>query len=456
MQIKYVKNKIYKIILILLIVITILLGIYIAALPFTKIDNEIIIALLVIVIIAIPVIYNKETNNRVMTLNEDGFVDKYGKFQFSKMKSVFCSSNQIQISYDTGNLITDYNQDLIDKLKEQNIEFNDKKKSLKKINYLILLIMFFIIGYLFYNLFTILFGFYYVKNYDYVIIDGINLVLRILKVITGIVLLIFYRNVKKNKTIIIVLLTFMAILMISSNFIKIDHYNNVNGDYVCILKNNRLSIYKNLIKEYGEFTDRISHVNKFKVVTLTDSDDIIVYQKDKETFLRPVYRDKLKETNINEIINQYDDADEIADGYYNSEWDMGSIDKQTGYRYYLELENINRSFMAVGTNNLDYTNICDLLVDLYLGYYYKNGMNVNFNVHTYDDITWDIWEDIIYIDNKYVDSDYRLHDETVHDIMSSLSGIAYDLVKIPENSRSEEVDKIIDFTAVPFKLAHTE
>ncbi|WRK52958.1 hypothetical protein SD457_22630 [Coprobacillaceae bacterium CR2/5/TPMF4] len=94
----------------------------------------------------------------------------------------------------------------------------------------------FIIGYLFYNLFTILFGFYYVKNYDYVIIDGINLVLRILKVITGIVLLIFYRNVKKNKTIIIVLLTFMAILMISSNFIKIDHYNNVNGDYVCILK----------------------------------------------------------------------------------------------------------------------------------------------------------------------------------------------------------------------------
>ena len=146
------------------------------------------------------------------------------------------------------------------------------------------------------------------------------------------------------------------------------------------------------------------------------------------------------------IINKYDDADEIADGYYNSEWDMGSIDKQTGYRYYLELENINRSFMAVGTNNLDYTNICDLLVDLYLGYYYKNGMNVNFNVHTYDDITWDIWEDIIYIDNKYVDSDYRLHDETVHDIMSSLSGIAYDLVKIPENSRSEEVDKIIDLS----------
>ena len=177
MQIKYVKNKIYKIILILLIVITILLGIYIAALPFTKIDNEIIIALLVIVIIAIPVIYNKETNNRVMTLNEAGFVDKYGKFQFSKMKSVFYSSNQIQISYDSGNLITNYNQDLIDKLKEQNIEFNDKKKSLKKINYLILLIMFFIIGYLFYNLFTILFGFYYVKNYDYVIIDGINLVL---------------------------------------------------------------------------------------------------------------------------------------------------------------------------------------------------------------------------------------------------------------------------------------
>ena len=39
MQIKYVKNKIYKIILILLIVITILLGIYIAALPFKKIDN---------------------------------------------------------------------------------------------------------------------------------------------------------------------------------------------------------------------------------------------------------------------------------------------------------------------------------------------------------------------------------------------------------------------------------
>ena len=105
---------------------------------------KIIIALLVIVIIAIPVIYNKETNNRVMTLNEDGFVDKYGTFKFLKMKSVFCSSNQIQISYDTGNLITDYNQDLIDKLKEQNIEFNDKKKSLKKINYLILLIMFFI------------------------------------------------------------------------------------------------------------------------------------------------------------------------------------------------------------------------------------------------------------------------------------------------------------------------
>ena len=53
---------------------------------------------------------------------------------FSKMKSVFCSSNQIQISYDTGNLITDYNQDLIDKLKEQNIEFNDKKKLVNNMN----------------------------------------------------------------------------------------------------------------------------------------------------------------------------------------------------------------------------------------------------------------------------------------------------------------------------------
>lgn len=376
MQIKYVKNKIYKIIFILLIVIAILLGIYIAALPFTKIDNEIIIALLVIVIIAIPVIYNEETNNRVMTLNEDGFVDKYGKFQFSKMKSVFCSSNQIQIYYDTGNLITDYNQDLIDKLKEQNIEFNDKKKSLKKINYLILLIMFFIVGYLFYNLFTILFGFYYVKNYDYVIIDGINLVLRILKVITGIVLLIFYRNVKKNKTIIIVLLTFMAILMISSNFIKIDHYNNVNGDYVCVLKNNRLSIYKNLIKEYGEFTDRISHVNKFKVVTLTDSDDIIVYQKDKETFLRPVYRDKLKETNINEIINQYDGF-----GFANLEYllifDKGTVsvsNLEGNYDYKTMF--VNQHLLEVYQNNkvIGYIVLNDKIDDEYFDYEKMNSI----------------------------------------------------------------------------------
>lgn len=305
MQIKYVKNKIYKTITVLSIVIVALLGVCVAINPFTKIDKDIFIMLLVIVMIAIPVIYNKETINRIMTINEAGFVDKYGTYQFSKIKSVTYSNNKVEISLETGKLITAYNQDLIDKLKEQNIEINDKKKSVKKINYLILLIMYFIIGYLFYNLFTILFGLYYVNNYDYVIIDGMNLVLRILKVITGLVLLIFYRNVKKNKITIIILLLFMAILMISSNFIKIDRYNNINGDYVCILENKSLNIYKNFIKEYGKLTQRISHVDKFKIESLTDSDDVIVYQRDKETFLHPVYRDKLKEVDGNKIIDQY-------------------------------------------------------------------------------------------------------------------------------------------------------
>lgn len=456
MQIKYVKNKIYKIILILLIVITILLGIYIAALPFTKIDNEIIIALLVIVIIAIPVIYNKETNNRVMTLNEDGFVDKYGTFKFLKMKSVFCSSNQIQISYDTGNLITDYNQDLIDKLKEQNIEFNDKKKSLKKTNYLILLIMFFIIGYLFYNLFTILFGFYYVKNYDYVIIDGINLVLRILKVITGIVLLIFYRNVKKNKTIIIVLLTFMAILMISSNFIKIDHYNNVNGDYVCILKNNRLSIYKNLIKEYGEFTDRISHVNKFKVVTLTDSDDIIVYQKDKETFLRPVYRDKLKETNINEIINQYDGF-----GFANLEYllifDKGTVsvsNLEGNYDYKTMF--VNQHLLEVYQNNkvIGYIVLNDKIDDEYFDYEKMNSIEficLNDNQLKYNHL--EIVESSE-AENNYDNSTTSDDSDIIEDEVSPETDLSPEVVKI--EAVSDDYNQIILEVAKQFTIINND
>lgn len=108
------------------------------------------------------------------------------------------------------------------------------------------------------------------------------------------------------------------------------------------------------------------------------------------------------------IIKKYDNANEIAEAYYNSGYDLGNIDVPTGYRYYLELEHINSSFKAAANADQLYdSNICDLLVDLYLGYYYKNGMNVDFNVHTYDTITWDTWEKITYIDNKYVDSDFK-------------------------------------------------
>lgn len=376
MQIKYVKNKIYKTITILSIIIVALLGVCVAINPFTKIDKDIFIMLLVIVMIAIPVIYNKETINRIMTINEAGFVDKYGTYQFSKIKSVTYSNNKVEISLETGKLITAYNQDLIDKLKEQNIEINDKKKSVKKINYLILLIMYFIIGYLFYNLFTILFGFYYVNNYDYVIIDGMNLVLRILKVITGLVLLIFYRNVKKNKITIIILLLFMAILMISSNFIKIDHYNNINGDYVCILENKSLNIYKNFIKEYGKLTQRISHVDKFKIESLTDSDDVIVYQRDKETFLHPVYRDKLKEVDGNKIIDQYNGY-----GFANLEYllvfdngvvSVSSLEEVCDYKIMF----VNQHLLELYQNNkvIGYVVLNDKIDDQYFDYEKMNSI----------------------------------------------------------------------------------
>lgn len=376
MQIKYVKNKIYKTITILSIIIVALLGVCVAINPFTKIDKDIFIMLLVIVMIAIPVIYNKETINRIMTINEAGFVDKYGTYQFSKIKSVTYSNNKVEISLETGKLITAYNQDLIDKLKEQNIEINDKKKSVKKINYLILLIMYFIIGYLFYNLFTILFGLYYVNNYDYVIIDGMNLVLRILKVITGLVLLIFYRNVKKNKITIIILLLFMAILMISSNFIKIDHYNNINGDYVCILENKSLNIYKNFIKEYGKLTQRISHVDKFKIESLTDSDDVIVYQRDKETFLHPVYRDKLKEVDGNKIIDQYNGY-----GFANLEYllvfdngvvSVSSLEEVCDYKIMF----VNQHLLELYQNNkvIGYVVLNDKIDDQYFDYEKMNSI----------------------------------------------------------------------------------
>lgn len=376
MQIKYVKNKIYKTITVLSIVIVALLGVCVAINPFTKIDKDIFIMLLVIVMIAIPVIYNKETINRIMTINEAGFVDKYGTYQFSKIKSVTYSNNKVEISLETGKLITAYNQDLIDKLKEQNIEINDKKKSVKKINYLILLIMYFIIGYLFYNLFTILFGFYYVNNYDYVIIDGMNLVLRILKVITGLVLLIFYRNVKKNNITIIILLLFMAILMISSNFIKIDRYNNINGDYVCILENKSLNIYKNFIKEYGKLTQRISHVDKFKIESLTDSDDVIVYQRDKETFLHPVYRDKLKEVDGNKIIDQYNGY-----GFANLEYllvfdngvvSVSSLEEVCDYKIMF----VNHHLLELYQNNkvIGYVVLNDKIDDQYFDYEKMNSI----------------------------------------------------------------------------------
>lgn len=376
MQIKYVKNKIYKTITVLSIVIVALLGVCVAINPFTKIDKDIFIMLLVIVMIAIPVIYNKEIVNRIMTINEAGFVDKYGTFPFSKIKSVTCSNNKVEISLQTGKLITAYNQDLIDKLKEQNFEINDKKKSVKKINYLILLIMYFIIGYLFYNLFTILFGFYYVNNYDYVIIDGMNLVLRILKVITGLVLLIFYRNVKKNNITIIILLLFMAILMISSNFIKIDRYNNINGDYVCILENKSLNIYKNFIKEYGKLTQRISHVDKFKIESLTDSDDVIVYQRDKETFLHPVYRDKLKEVDGNKIIDQYNGY-----GFANLEYllvfdngvvSVSSLEEVCDYKIMF----VNHHLLELYQNNkvIGYVVLNDKIDDQYFDYEKMNSI----------------------------------------------------------------------------------
>lgn len=376
MQIKYVKNKIYKTITVLSIIIVALLGVCVAINPFTKIDKDIFIMLLVIVMIAIPVIYNKETINRIMTINEAGFVDKYGTYQFSKIKSVTYSNNKVEISLQTGKLITAYNQDLIDKLKEQNFEINDKKKSVKKINYLILLIMYFIIGYLFYNLFTILFGFYYVNNYDYVIIDGMNLVLRILKVITGLVLLIFYRNVKKNNITIIILLLFMAILMISSNFIKIDRYNNINGDYVCILENKSLNIYKNFIKEYGKLTQRISHVDKFKIESLTDSDDVIVYQRDKETFLHPVYRDKLKEVDGNKIIDQYNGY-----GFANLEYllvfdngvvSVSSLEEVCDYKIMF----VNHHLLELYQNNkvIGYVVLNDKIDDQYFDYEKMNSI----------------------------------------------------------------------------------
>lgn len=376
MQIKYVKNKIYKTITVLSIIIVALLGVCVAINPFTKIDKDIFIMLLVIVMIAIPVIYNKETINRIMTINEAGFVDKYGTYQFSKIKSVTYSNNKVEISLQTGKLITAYNQDLIDKLKEQNFEINDKKKSVKKINYLILLIMYFIIGYLFYNLFTILFGFYYVNNYDYVIIDGMNLVLRILKVITGLFLLIFYRNVKKNNITIIILLLFMAILMISSNFIKIDRYNNINGDYVCILENKSLNIYKNFIKEYGKLTQRISHVDKFKIESLTDSDDVIVYQRDKETFLHPVYRDKLKEVDGNKIIDQYNGY-----GFANLEYllvfdngvvSVSSLEEVCDYKIMF----VNHHLLELYQNNkvIGYVVLNDKIDDQYFDYEKMNSI----------------------------------------------------------------------------------
>lgn len=376
MQIKYVKNKIYKTITVLSIIIVALLGVCIAINPFTKIDKDIFIMLLVIVMIAIPIIYNKETINRIMIINEAGFVDKYGVYPFSKIKSVTCSNNKVEIFLQTGKLITAYNQDLIDKLKEQNFEINDKKKSVKKINYLILLIMYFIIGYLFYNLFTILFGFYYVNNYDYVIIDGMNLVLRILKVITGLVLLIFYRNVKKNNITIIILLLFMAILMISSNFIKIDRYNNINGDYVCILENKSLNIYKNFIKEYGKLTQRISHVDKFKIESLTDSDDVIVYQRDKETFLHPVYRDKLKEVDGNKIIDQYNGY-----GFANLEYllvfdngvvSVSSLEEVCDYKIMF----VNQHLLELYQNNkvIGYVVLNDKIDDQYFDYEKMNSI----------------------------------------------------------------------------------
>lgn len=146
------------------------------------------------------------------------------------------------------------------------------------------------------------------------------------------------------------------------------------------------------------------------------------------------------------IIKKYNSADEIAAEYFTSGYDMSHIDKFEGYRYYSELDAINNSFIMANVNELDHTNICDLLVDLYLGYYYKSGMNVDFNVHTYDEITWETWQDITYIDNKYVDSDFSLNDLTVHSIMSSLGAIAYDLVKLPEDGRSKEVNKLIQLS----------
>ncbi|WRK52957.1 hypothetical protein SD457_22625 [Coprobacillaceae bacterium CR2/5/TPMF4] len=142
------------------------------------------------------------------------------------------------------------------------------------------------------------------------------------------------------------------------------------------LKNNRLSIYKNLIKEYGEFTDRISHVNKFKVVTLTDSDDIIVYQKDKETFLRPVYRDKLKETNINEIINQYDGF-----GFANLEYllifDKGTVsvsNLEGNYDYKTMF--VNQHLLEVYQNNkvIGYIVLNDKIDDEYFDYEKMNSI----------------------------------------------------------------------------------
>lgn len=150
------------------------------------------------------------------------------------------------------------------------------------------------------------------------------------------------------------------------------------------------------------------------------------------------------------IIKKYDSADEIAEEYCYSDIIFGDIaDKEDKCRYYYELEYIQYSFYDASRGKLDYTNICDLLVDLYLGYYYRDGMNVDFNVHTYDEITWETWQDITYIDNKYVDSDFSLNDMTIHAIMSSLS-IGYELLEIPEDSRSAELNKIIDLS---FKIS---
>lgn len=364
---------------------------------FNQLLISIIATISVCILVMILFIINKKNYIQIQ-IDEFGFKDNQIVYYYQDIEAVIYDLKQIIIYYPACTLTFPYNQTVIDILINHGVQIRNNRRA----SIIVLVIGYFLGIYFFYQLFVLIIGGIYCLNYGYQVINYLGLLIRIVKIVSIIIAIPMLKKFQNKQLVLLLSIIVFGVSLVSGWLCKTEYYQDSHGSFLCILENDDLKIYKDIIDEFGCFDKRIKNVQTYQVEQLTDQEKAILYVTDNRVGQYLVNSHRNSSQEAKHILSDYE-----GDAYIN--------------RGQMEIEFKDAKIIFNGDDSVMYNRmrlVNDYILELYyhddlvgnlIFYHYRQKDN---NLITYDQNNAYNFVLALIDENKYLKSEFYLKKET--------------------------------------------